>query len=154
MRWIVRLFKVLVVAVGIILTAIVVVKTYGWVHWFLLPPAERLLVEADDLADKANWKAAARLYRQAERLFHQGGNAAFELYAKASQIPAQTESSLQPMSEWLAQVDQLLSLPAARDPKAQLRLLEIKSQVENNYDATLAFKTWTTVEQMAAQQHT
>ncbi|MBV9033441.1 MAG: CHAT domain-containing protein, partial [Acidobacteriaceae bacterium] len=153
MRWIVRLFKVLVVAVGIILTAIVVVKTYGWVHWFLLPPAERLLVEADDLADKANWKAAARLYRQAERLFHQGGNAAFELYAKASQIPAQTESSLQPMSEWLAQVDQLLSLPAARDPKAQLRLLEIKGQVENNYDATLAFQTWITVEQMAAQQH-
>ncbi|MBV8708182.1 MAG: hypothetical protein JO028_13420, partial [Acidobacteriaceae bacterium] len=50
--------------------------------------------------------------------------------------------------------DQLLSLPAARDPKAQLRLLEIKGQVENNYDATLAFKTWTTVEQMAAQQHT
>ena len=79
MRWVIRLFKVLAVAVGVILTTMVVVKTYDWVHWFLLPPAELLLAEADDLADKANWKAAARLYQQAERLFHQQGNAALEL---------------------------------------------------------------------------
>jgi hypothetical protein len=86
-------------------------------------------------------------------MLRQQGNAALELYARASQIPAQTETSLQPMSHWLAQVDYLLSLPPARDPKTRLRILEIKGQMENNYDATLAYQTWTKVEQIAAQQH-
>ena len=153
MRWVIRFLKVLAVAIGMMLVLIAVVKTYQRVHRFLLPPAERLLEDADDLADKANWKAAARLYHQAERLFRQQGNNALELYARASQIPAQTESSLQPMSAWLAQVDALLSLPPAHDPRMRLRLLEIKGQVLNNYDATLAYQTWTTVEHLAAQQH-
>jgi hypothetical protein len=152
-RWVIHLFKVLAVAVGVTLAAIVIVKLYQQVHRFLLPPAERLLAEADDLADRANWRAAAPLYQRAELLFHQQGNAALELYARASQMPAQTESSLQSMSEWLAQVDRLLNLPSARHPKTRLRLLEIKGQIENNYDATLAYQTWTTVEQMASQQH-
>lgn len=118
-----------------------------------LPPAERLLADADDLADASNWKAAAPLYKKLESTFHQQGKASLELYAKVSQIPAYTESATTPISEWLSQADQALKLPAAQDARTRLRILEIKAQIENNYDATLAYKTWRNVEQIASEQH-
>jgi hypothetical protein len=118
-----------------------------WLHKRTLSRAERFLADADELAEQSNWRAAVPLYKRAELMFHRDGNAAMELYAKVSQLLAQTEFSTQPMSDWLAEVNSDLALPAAQNPKTRLRVLEIKGQIENNYDATLAYKTWTTVEQ-------
>ncbi len=145
--------KSLTLVAGLILLLTTAVQLGKRIHRLMLPPAERLLAEADELADISNWRAAEPGFKRAEVMFHQQGNAALELYAKVSQIPAYTESSITPMSEWLAEVEQALSLPAAHDSRTRLRILEIKGQIENNYDATLAYKTWSTVEQMAAEQH-
>ena len=145
--------KSLALTAGCILLLATTVQLGKRIHRFILPPAERILADADDLADISNWRDAEPLYKKAKSIFHQQGNAPLELYAKVSQIPAHTESATTPISEWLAEVDQALTLPAARDPKTHLRILEIKGQIENNYDATLAYKTWAAVEQLAAEQH-
>ena len=153
MRWILRFFHVLLLVGSLSLAVVISVKVYQKVHRLLLPPAERLLAEADELAEKNSWRAAAPLYQRAESLFHQQRNAPREAYARISQLLARTESSLQPISNWLTEVNQELSLPSAQDPRTRLRILEIKGQIENNYDATLAYQTWVAVEQLAAHQH-
>ena len=56
------------------------------IHRFMLPPAERILAEADALADRSNWRAAEPLYRRAEVMFHQQGNAALELYEEKTRF--------------------------------------------------------------------
>jgi hypothetical protein len=61
--------------------------------------------------------------------------------------------STQPLDFWIRQVDRDLALPEAQNPKTKLRLFEIRGQLENNYDATLAYNTWRRVEQLAAQQN-
>ena len=86
-------------------------------------------------------------------MFRQEGNPAMELYANASQIPAKTEASTQPLEFWLSEINRDLTLPQAQGPQTRLRLLEVKGQIENNYDATLAYGTWRTVEQLAGEQH-
>lgn len=75
------------------------------------------------------------------------------LYARVSQVPAASELSTQPLEFWISQVDHDLVLAEAQNPKTKLRLLQIKGQLENNYDATLAYSTWHQVEQLARQQH-
>lgn len=111
------ILKSLALIASLILVLAGTVQLGKRIHRFMLPPAERILAEADALADRSNWRAAKPLYKRAEVMFHQQGNAALELYAKVSQIPAHTESSITPMSEWLAEVEQALSGPAAHDPK-------------------------------------
>src|SRR4051812_35980877 len=59
----------------------------------LLPPAEKLLRRAGELANNGEWLAAAPVYKQAEVLFQKRGNPAREFYAKVSQAPAEIESS-------------------------------------------------------------
>jgi CHAT domain-containing protein len=139
--------------VSMLLLSAISIELAARIRWFRLTPAERLLAEADELAKKANWRAADPLYKQAESMFREQRNGAMELYARASQIPAASEASTQPLSFWLAEVTRELTLPEARDSRTKLRLLEIKGQLENNYDATLAYNTWRTVQQLAAQQH-
>lgn len=148
-----RLLSIATLVLIFVVAILVTNRLIRRIHTLMLPPAERLLAEADDLADRANWRKAAESYKQAEAIFHHQGNPAMELYAKVSQIPAETESSLQPMSNWLSEVNSLLKMPGARNRKTRLRILEIKGQIENNYDATLAYQTWTAVERMAGQQH-
>ena len=143
----------LAVAAALLLVLALGVNAGKRIHRLLLPLAEKLLADADDLADKSNWRAAEPLYRKAEGIFRTQGNTALELYAHVSQIPAHTESATTRMAEWLAEAERALSLPGAQNPKTRLRILEIEAQIENNYDATLAYKTWSAVEQMASQQH-
>jgi len=135
------------------LVAFVLVPLNQKLHWIMATPAERLILEADALSRKGNWLRAAPLYKQAQKMFHDQGNASMEIYAQASQIPAQLETAPQPLSFWLAEINRELSLPAAQNPKTQLHLLQIKGQIENNYDAMLAYKTWQRVERLATQQH-
>jgi len=147
------ILKSSVLIVGLILVLVTAVQLGNKVHRYILSPAERLLADADDLADISNWRTAEPLYKRAEAAFHQQGKASLELYAKVSQIPAHTESATTPMSDWLAEVQQASNQPAAHNPRTRLRILEIEGQIENNYDATLAYKTWSVVEQLAAEQH-
>jgi hypothetical protein len=147
------LFKTLTFVTALILLITAAVQIGKRIHRFMLPPAERLLADADDLANIANWRAAEPLYKRAEGMFHQQRNAPLELYAKVSQIPAYAESASTPISEWLGEVKQALNEPAAANPRTRLRILEIEGQIENNYDATLAYKTWSSVEHLAAEQH-
>jgi tetratricopeptide (TPR) repeat protein len=123
------------------------------IHALLLPPSEKLLRRADGLANNGEWLAAAPVYKQAEVLFHRQGNPARELYAKVSQAPAEIESSPRSLSDWLAVLNQDLMLPGAADPDTRLRILEIKGQIETNYDAALAHETWLGIRRLAIQQH-
>ncbi len=145
--------KSLALVAGLILLLATAVQLGKRIHRLMLPPAERLLADADDLADVSNWRAAEPLYKRTEGMFHRQGKAPLELYAKVSQIPAYAESATTPISEWLAEIEQALNEPAARNPRTRLRILEIEGQIENNYDATLAYKTWSAIEQLAAEQH-
>ncbi|HEY7352695.1 MAG TPA: CHAT domain-containing tetratricopeptide repeat protein [Terriglobales bacterium] len=118
----------------------------------LLPPAEKLLRRADELANNGEWLAAAPVYKQAEVLFRQQRNPTRELYAKVSQAPAEIESPPRSLSDWLAVLNQDLRLPGAADPHTRLRILEIKGQIETNYDAALAHDTWVNIRHLALQQ--
>jgi len=142
----------LAAVVALVLLTVVSVWAGGRIHILLLPPAEKLLQQADKLSDDGDWLAAAPLYKQAEALFHHQGNAARELYAHVSQFPAEIESSPRSLSDWLQLVNHELGVPAAADPDTRLRILEVKGQIETNYDAALAHETWLAIRHLALQQ--
>jgi thioredoxin-like negative regulator of GroEL len=91
-KWILKaITKTLVfTALMLLLARFVGVPLARWLHKVRLSPAERLVAEANELAEKSNWRDAAALYKRAEAMFHEQGNAAMELYARVSQLPAQT----------------------------------------------------------------
>src|SRR5579884_4210711 len=151
-----RIFSRAGLALAAIVAALVVivvtVQIGEQIRTLLLPPSEKTLRRADELANNGEWLAAAPIYKQAEVLFHQQGNSARELYAKVSQAPAEIESSPRSLSDWLALLNQDLTLHAAADPDTRLRILEIKGQIETNYDAALAHETWLAIRHLALQQ--
>jgi CHAT domain-containing protein len=141
---------------GVVATVVVIAvsaRIWARVHFLLLSPAEKLLQRADELANDGEWLAAAPVYQEAEVLFHQQGNPTRELYAKVSQAPAEIESSPRSLSDWLALLNRDLTLPGAADPDTRLRILEIKGQIETNYDAALAHETWLNIRRLAIRQH-
>jgi hypothetical protein len=141
-------------AISAVLVVIVVSVQIGErIHALLLPPSEKTLLRADELANNGEWLAAAPVYKQAELLFHQQANSARELYAKVSQAPAEVESSPGSLSDWLALLNGDLALPGAADLDTRLRILEIKGQIETNYDAALAHETWVNIRHLALQRH-
>jgi CHAT domain-containing protein len=148
-----RALKFVVAVVVAAVVFVFVLHIASWVHRRRLPPAERLIADADQLAEEGNWLAAAPLYKRAELIFHTQGNASRELYTAVSQIPAGMESAPRSMSDWLALLDNDLALPAAADARTRLRILQIKGQIENNYDAALAHETWTKIRGLAISQH-
>src|SRR5690242_7106045 len=139
--------------VAVLVVIVVTVQVGERIHGLLLAPAEKLLRRADELANNGEWLAAAPVYKQAEVLFRQQRNPTRELYAKVSQAPAEIESSPRSLSDWLALLNQDLTLPGAADPDTRLRILEIKGQIETNYDAALAHGTWLGIRRLAIQQH-
>src|SRR5579884_2033161 len=145
----------LALAAVVATVVVIAVSAQIWarVHFLLLSPAEKLLQRADKLANNGEWLAAAPVYKQAEVLFHQQANPTRELYAKVSQAPAEIESSPRSLSDWLAVLNRDLTLPGAVDPDTRLRILEIKGQIETNYDAALAHETWVNIRRLALQQH-
>src|SRR5579875_1295019 len=124
-----RIFSRAGLALAAIVAALVVivvtVQIGERIRALFLPTSEKLLRRADELANNGEWLAAAPIYKQAEVLFHQQGNSARELYAKVSQAPAEIESSPRSLSDWLAVVNQDLTLPGVIDPATRLRVLEI-----------------------------
>lgn len=152
-RIIYRAVLALAAVVAVVLLSVVSVWAGKRIHTLLLPPAEKLLRQADKLSDDGDWLAAAPLYKQAEALFHKQDNAARELYAHVSQFPAEIESSPRALADWLELVNGELATPAAADPETRLRILEVKGQIETNYDAALAHETWLAIRHLALQQH-
>jgi hypothetical protein len=152
-----RIISKAVLALAAVLAALVVIvvtfQIGQRIRGLLLPPSEKTLRRADELANNGEWLAAARVYKQAEVLFQQLGNPASELYAKVSQAPAEIESSTRSLSDWLALLNRDLTLPGAADPDTRLRILEVKGQIETNYDAALAHETWLGIRRLAIQQH-
>ena len=113
---------------------------------------EALLERADKMSWLNSWIAAAPLYHQAELQFLQEHNLSQALYARVSQMPAQSESSTTIPSQ-IAVLRHDLILPEAQDPETRLRILTILGMLEVNYDSGMARQTWTEVESLAIRQH-
>lgn len=99
-----------------------------------------------------SWIAAAPIYRQAELQFLQEHNLSKALYARVSQVPAQSESSTTIPSQ-IAVLRHDLILLEAHDPETRLRILTILGMLEVNYDSGMARQTWAEVEALAVRQH-
>ena len=113
---------------------------------------EALLERADKMSWLNSWIAAAPLYHQAELQFIQEHNLSKALYARVSQMPAQSESSTTIPSQ-IAVLRHDLILPEALDPETRLRILTIRGMLEVNYDSGMARQTWAQVEALAVRQH-
>ena len=99
-----------------------------------------------------SWIAATPLYRRAELQFIQEHNLSKALYARVSQMPAQSESSTTIPSQ-IAVLRHDLILPEAHDPETRLRILTILGMLKVNYDSGMARQTWAQVEALAVRQH-
>jgi CHAT domain-containing protein len=113
---------------------------------------EALLKRADDMSWLNNWIGAAPLYDQAEIAFTQRHELSKALYARVSEMPAHSESSVT-IPEQIATLRRDLGLPEARSPETRLRILTILGMLEVNYDAGMARQTWAEVETLALHQH-
>jgi CHAT domain-containing protein len=111
-----------------------------------------LLEQADDLSWLNSWIVAAPIYRQAELGFIKKGDSAKALYARVSQVLAQSESSTT-IPNQIATLRSDLAQPEARDPETHLRILTILGMLETNYDAGMARQTWSEVKSLAIERH-
>jgi CHAT domain-containing protein len=139
------------IATGLLLAALLSIVGYQ-VFLRTSHSPEALLKRADGLSWLNSWIAAAPLYRQAELGFIQNGASAKALYARVSQVIAQSESSTTIPSQ-IAELQRDLARPEARDPETRLRVLTILGMLETNYDAGMARQTWSEVESLAVQRH-
>jgi CHAT domain-containing protein len=107
-----------------------------------------VLEDADYFFWLNNPLEAQPLYAKAERLFEARGDRRNALYARISQIPAETENTnLADLSQQLAQ--ELRKPGLTRDPYLRLRLLVVKGEVDLNLDALSARPVWQDVESLA-----
>jgi CHAT domain-containing protein len=139
------------IATGLLLAALLSIVGYQ-VFLRTSHSPEALLKRADDLSWLNSWIAAEPLYRQAELGFLEKHNLAKALYARVSQVPAQSESSAT-LPNQIATLRHDLELPEARDPETRLRVLTILGMLETNYDAGMARQTWSEIESLAIQGH-
>jgi CHAT domain-containing protein len=139
------------IAAGLLVVALLSVVGYeGYLCVSHAP--EVLLKRADDLSWLNSWIAAAPVYRQAELEFVRKGDLSRALYARVSQIPAQSESSTT-IPDQIAALRHDLDLPEARTPETRLRILTILGMLETNYDAGMARQTWSEVESLATRKY-
>jgi CHAT domain-containing protein len=145
------IFPLLRIAAGLLIAALLSIVGYQ-VSLRTLSAPEVLLKRADDLSWLNGWIAAEPIYRQAEADFLQRGDLSKALYARVSQIPAQSESSTT-IPNQIAALRSDLNLPEARDPETHLRILTILGMLETNYDASMARQTWSEIERLATERH-
>jgi len=139
------------IAAGLLLGALLSVAGYK-LFWLLNSHSpEALLKRADEMSWLNSWIAAEPLYRQAETEFEQRHLPSKALYARVSQMPAHSESSISIPSQ-IALLRHDLDLPEAHVPETRLRILTILGMLETNYDARMAHETWTEVESLATRQ--
>jgi CHAT domain-containing protein len=135
------------IATGLLLAALLSIVGYQ-VFLRTSSAPEALLKQADDLSWLNSWIAADPLYRRAELAFLQEHELSKALYARVSQIPAQSESSTT-VPDQLAMLRHDLELPEARDSETRLRILTILGMLETDYDAAMARQTWGEVHELA-----
>ena len=140
------------IAVGLLLAALLSLVGYQVFRRRSSQAPEALLKRADDLSWLNAWVQAEPLYRQAELKFRAEGNLPRALYARVSQIPAESESSTTIPSQ-IADLRRDLDLPEAQNPDTRLRILTILGMLETNYDAGMARDTWSEVEKLALHRH-
>jgi len=140
------------IAAGSLLAALAGAIGYHVLHQRERGTPEALLERADEMSWLNGWIAAAPLYHQAELECLQEHDLSKALYARVSQVPAQSESSISFPAQ-IASLTKDLSLPEAKDPETRLRIQTILGMLEVNYDADMARSTWAQVETLARQQH-
>ena len=140
------------IAAGLLLAVLLSVVGYQVARRLNSHGPEALLKRADDLSWLNSWIQAEPLYRQAELEFTQRHQLSKALYARVSQMPAHSESSISIPAQ-IALLRSDLNLPEAKDPETRLRILTILGMLEANYDAAMARETWSEVESLAMQQH-
>ena len=138
------------IATGLLLAALLSIVGYQ-VFLRTSSAPEALLKQADDLSWLNSWIAAEPLYRRAELEFLRKHDLSKALYARVSQVPAQSESSTTVPNQ-IAILRADLDLPEARDPETRLRILTILGMLETNYDAAMARQTWGEVHDLALQR--
>ncbi len=139
------------IATGLLLAVLLSVVGYQVVRRLNSHGPEALLKRADEMSWLNSWIAAEPLYRTAEIEFEQRHEPSKALYARVSEMPAQSESSASIPSQ-IALLRHDLDLPEARDPETRLRILTILGMLEANYDAAMARETWAEVESLAIRR--
>ena len=140
------------IATGLLLAVLLSVVGYQVFRQSSFDTPEELLKRADEMSWLNSWIEAEPLYRQAEQEFTQRHELSKALYARVSEMPAHSESSISIPSQ-IALLRKDLDLPEARNPETRLRILTILGMLEVNYDSGMARQTWTEVKALANRQH-
>jgi tetratricopeptide (TPR) repeat protein len=140
------------IAAGLLLAALLSIVGYQVFRRWISHGPEALLERADDLSWLNSWIQAEPFYRQAEKEFVQRHQLSRALYARVSQMPAHSESSIS-VPKQIAVLRADLDLPEAKDPETRLRILTILGMLEVNYDSGMARQTWSEVESLANRRH-
>src|SRR5579872_1375568 len=140
------------IAAGLLCVALLSIVGYQSFRRRSSQAPEALLRRADDLSWLNAWIQAEPLYHKAELEFRERGDLSASLYARVSQVPAESESSTT-VPHQIASLRQNLQQPQARDAGTRLRILTILGMLETNYDAGMARDTCSKVESLALHQH-
>src|ERR1035438_6461865 len=133
------------IAAGLLLVVLLGVVGCEVLRWRNPVSPEAILARADEMSWLNSWIEAEPLYRQAELQFTQRHKLSKALYARVSEMPAQSESSTSVPAQ-IVLLTHDLSLPEAQEPETRLRVLTILGMLEVNYDSGMARKTWEEVE--------
>jgi CHAT domain-containing protein len=140
------------IAAGLLLAVLLSVVGCHVLRWRNPASPEALLERADEMSWLNSWIQAAPFYHQAEVQFEKSHQLSKALYARVSEMPANSEGATSVPAQ-IALLRDDLSLPEAHDPETRLRILTILGMLETNYDAGIARETWTQVESVALSQH-
>jgi hypothetical protein len=113
-------------------------------------PLTRLLELVDEKAWLNDWIEAAPLYQKVEELCIQRNDLSCALYAREpDSSPFQKPEAFQLRSRSCRRD---LTLGAARDYRARLRVLSVRGMLEVNYDAAMTSATYSEIEKMALRR--
>ena len=113
---------------------------------------QKSLYVANVYAKLGNWEAAGPIFAQLEKRFHDLGDARNELYAHVSWLRTQEEvSDLQRLSEDLRQI--LQRPDVQNDLELKQRVLEVKGNVDLNFDGLSARGPLEELHRVATQRH-
>lgn len=140
------------IAAGLLFVVLLSVFGCHVLRWRNPASPEALLERADEMSWLNSWIGAEPLYRQAELQFTQTHQLSKALYARVSETPAHSESSISVPAQ-IALLRDDLGLPEAHDLETRLRILTILGMLEVNYDSGMARQTWIQVEDLALRQH-
>lgn len=116
----------------------------------LKTPHSGELRAADELAWNNRWIEASSLYEEIEERSRKEGNQAVELYAHVSRFVMRAE--FEPIQPLLNELETDQHLPIASTPQLRLRLRVIEGMLATNYDASVARRVWSRVEEEASSQ--